>query len=107
MERKSKTKQIKFDPEEKDLLASFERNEWKTIKNFEAEKKNAREIALKTLHKDVRINIRLSSSDIANIKQIAAYEGLPYRLLFQVSYTSLLQDIYKLVKEIRNFQECS
>jgi len=33
------------------------------------------------LRKDVRINIRLSSNDILNIKQIAAYEGLPYQTL--------------------------
>lgn len=70
-----------LDAEEKELLSSFENEEWKTVKNVEKEKLHARKTATKTLRKDVRINIRLSSSDISNIKQIAAYEGLPYQTL--------------------------
>jgi len=62
-------------------LSSFEKDEWRTVKNIEKEKMHARKTAAKTLRKDVRINIRLSSSDIFNIKQIAAYEGLPYQTL--------------------------
>lgn len=76
-----KQKKFKLDPEEKELLSSFEREEWKTIKQIQKEKKLAKEAAKKTLQKDVRINIRLSSSDVANIKQMAAYEGLPYQTL--------------------------
>lgn len=41
----------------------------------------AEKTALRTLQKDVRINIRLSSTDVANIKMKAAYEGLPYQTL--------------------------
>lgn len=67
--------------EEKALLSSFERDEWKTVKNVEKEKMHARKAAAKTLRKDVRINIRLSSSDIFSIKQMAAFEGLPYQTL--------------------------
>lgn len=76
-----KQKKLKLDSEEKELLSSFEREEWKTVKQIQKEKKFAKEAAKKTLQKDVRINIRLSSSDVANIKQIAAYEGLPYQTL--------------------------
>jgi predicted DNA binding CopG/RHH family protein len=65
----------------KNYLVLLKKNEWKTVKNFEKEKKSAGEMAAKTLLKDVRINIRLSSCDVANIKQIAAYEGLPYQTL--------------------------
>lgn len=76
-----KKSQKKLDPEEKELLASFENDEWKTVKNLEQEKEVARKAATKSLCKDVRINIRLSSGDISNIKQKAAYEGLPYQTL--------------------------
>jgi len=76
-----KSKKIDLDEEEKMLLTSFENDEWKTVKNVEKEKARARKMATKTLQKDVRINIRLSSVDVSQIKQIAAYEGLPYQTL--------------------------
>ncbi len=72
---------IKLDPDEKELLSSFEKDEWKTIKNVEKEKLIASKTAAQTLRKDVRINIRLTSNDLSNLKQIAAYEGLPYQTL--------------------------
>ena len=81
MKRNKKLNQNDLDREEKELLSSFERDEWKTIKNVEKEKNRARKTATKTLRKDVRINIRLSSTDIFNIKQIAAFEGMPYQTL--------------------------
>jgi predicted DNA binding CopG/RHH family protein len=78
---KTKSHQKKIDPEEQELLASFEKGEWKTVKEVEEEKTLARKAAAKSLRKDVRINIRLSSTDISNIKQMAAYEGIPYQTL--------------------------
>lgn len=81
MRRKDKPYQEKIDPEDSELLSSFENDEWKSVKNLEEEKKYARKIATKSLRKDVRINIRLSSGDVSNIKQMAAYEGLPYQTL--------------------------
>ena len=68
MRKKPKSHQKKLDREEKELLASFENDEWKTVKEVEKEKAFARKIASRSLHKDVRINIRLSSSDISSIK---------------------------------------
>ena len=76
-----KNKDISLDPEEQELLSSFEKEEWKTTKAVSKEKRRAKKIATKTLSKDVRINIRLSSSDVLNIKQMAAFEGLPYQTL--------------------------
>ncbi len=81
MKKNKKADSSKLDREEEELLSSFEKDEWKTIKNVEKEKSSARKIAAKTLRKDVRINIRLTSNDLSNIKQIAAYEGLPYQTL--------------------------
>lgn len=79
--KKSKKHDSSLDQEEKELLSSFEKGEWKTIKNLKKEKVAARKTATRTLRKDVRINIRLASSDVSNIKQMAAYEGLPYQTL--------------------------
>ena len=81
MKRKIKQDQIALDPEERDLLTSFEKGEWIEVSHSAKEKAYAKKSAAKTLRKDVRINIRLSSNDLANIKQIAAYEGLPYQTL--------------------------
>lgn len=71
----------KLDKEEQELLSSFEKGEWKSVKSAGKEKVAARKTAAKTLRKDVRINIRLASSDVSSIKQIAAHEGLPYQTL--------------------------
>lgn len=74
-------KKYKLDHEEEEILSSYEHGEWKSVKNIEKEGALASKSARKTLSKDVRINIRLSSSDLSNIKQLAAYEGLPYQTL--------------------------
>jgi predicted DNA binding CopG/RHH family protein len=72
---------VKLDAEEQDLLDSFERGEWKTVDNFEEVKAQAKQAARNYLQKNAKINIRLSSSDLMRIKQMAAYEGLPYQTL--------------------------
>lgn len=81
MKKNKKSDLGKLDYKEEELLSSFENDEWKTIKNVEKEKVAARTAAAKTLRKDLRINIRLTSNDLSNIKQKAAYEGLPYQTL--------------------------
>ena len=70
-----------FNNEEKDFLKSFEKGEWVSVSNLEEEKVIVKKTASRYLKKDARINIRLSSSDVARLKQIAAYEGLPYQTL--------------------------
>ncbi len=70
-----------LDQDEEALLHSFEEGEWRSVKTLQAEKALAKKTAAKSLHKDVRINIRLASADVAGIKRIAAYEGLPYQTL--------------------------
>lgn len=81
MKKNKRSNSDNLDREEKDILSSFERGEWKSIKNVARAKASARKTAAKTLRKDVRINIRLSSTDVFNIKQAAAFEGLPYQTL--------------------------
>ena len=72
---------MKFDKEEKELLNSFGRGEWKSIKNLSSVKKHFQEIARETLRKDKRINIRLSQKDLEGIQAKAAREGMPYQTL--------------------------
>ena len=70
---------VKLDQDEKELLESVERGEWKTVANAEDESAFAREAAANFLRKDERITLRLSSSDLERLKQKAAYKGLPYQ----------------------------
>jgi len=72
---------MKLDKEEKELLASFKRGEWKSVKNLSVAKKHFQEVARETLRKDKRINIRLSQKDLEGIQSKAAREGIPYQTL--------------------------
>jgi predicted DNA binding CopG/RHH family protein len=74
-------KKILFDEEEKDILESYERGEWRPIKKPRAEIKKLREYARNTLQKDKRINIRMSSKDLDQVQVIAAQEGIPYQTM--------------------------
>jgi predicted DNA binding CopG/RHH family protein len=67
---------IKLDQEEQELLESVERDEWKTIDNFEEEAAFAKKAAANFLRKDERVTC-LSSGDLNRLKQKAAYKGLP------------------------------
>lgn len=72
---KNKKKDPQHIDEEEAILSSFEKDEWKSVKDLTKEKCLARQTARQTLRKDVRINIRLATSDVLMIKQKAAYEG--------------------------------
>ena len=74
-------KQTHCDAEEKALADSFERGEWRPVKNVSRERQKLRDAARRTLQKDARINIRLSSKDLGDIQVIAAREGIPYQTL--------------------------
>lgn len=76
-----KKNRVQLDADEKELLDSFEKGEWKSVKNIKHEKEIAKKVAKNTLRKDARVNIRLSSSDLLRIKQKAAFEGMPYQTL--------------------------
>ncbi len=45
--------------DEKDILDSFEREEWTPVKNLTAERKRVREYARTTMRKDKRVNMRI------------------------------------------------
>ena len=67
--------------EEKDLLASYERGEWKRVDNLKKRVNRYQKIARLTLRKDKRINIRISAKDLEEIQKKALDEGIPYQTL--------------------------
>lgn len=73
--------EIKLDAEEKELLTSYEADEWQSVANVEAEKQAYSEYAKATFMKDKRVNIRISSKDLEAIQKRALEEGLPYQTL--------------------------
>jgi predicted DNA binding CopG/RHH family protein len=72
---------IKLDKEEKDLLDSYERGEWKSVKNLKKEIEKHRGYARQTLKKDKRVNIRISSMVLDEIQTRAVEDGMPYQTL--------------------------
>jgi predicted DNA binding CopG/RHH family protein len=74
-------KKTGLDDEEKGILDSYERGEWRPVKNPKQEIKKLHEYARNTLQKDKRINIRMSSKDLNQVQVIAAQEGIPYQTL--------------------------
>jgi len=69
---------MKLDADEKELLESFERGEWKSTGGGKRERAR---YAKATFRKDRRLNIRLSSKDLEAIQKRALAEGLPYQTL--------------------------
>ena len=74
-------KQLKLDAEEFRILRDFERGEFESIQQFRDEKRQLEAAARRTLQKDKRINIRLSSRDLQKIQKRAVKEGIPYQTL--------------------------
>lgn len=72
---------IKLDKEEKDILDSYERGEWKSVKNLDEEIEKHRGYARQTLKKDKRVNIRISSMVLEELQTRAVEDGMPYQTL--------------------------
>jgi len=70
-----------LDLEEKELLESYERDEWQSVPNLESESDRYRGYASATFRKDKRVNIRISQKDLAAIQKKALEEGIPYQTL--------------------------
>ena len=66
---------------EQEILASFERGEWKPVRDRKGEIARLRAAAEATLLKNKRVNIRISSRDLEGLQARAAEEGIPYQTL--------------------------
>lgn len=70
-----------LDKYEKELLDSYEKDEWKSVPNLSKRKAELKEYARATIRKDKRVNIRISERDLKELQRIAYREGLPYQTL--------------------------
>ena len=76
-----RSRTMKIDADEKDLLESVERGEWKSAGGGKRQRTRYARYAKATFRKDRRLNIRLSSKDLEAIQKRALAEGLPYQIL--------------------------
>jgi predicted DNA binding CopG/RHH family protein len=79
---KIKPKAMKFfDKEERELIQSIERGEWRSVPNLKKEIKKHMAYAKAHVRKTKRINIRLAEMDLQLIQHRAVEEGIPYQTL--------------------------
>ena len=72
---------LKLQQDELELLASYEAEEWKSVKNLKEQKEQYRAYARATFRKDKRINIRISEKDLLDLQKEAIRQGIPYQTL--------------------------
>ncbi|HIJ66053.1 MAG TPA: antitoxin [Candidatus Hydrogenedentes bacterium] len=72
---------MKLSDEEREILESVERGEWRRIPDFRKEVGRYQEYAKATLRKDRRVNIRMTERDLVRFQKRALEEGLPYQTL--------------------------
>ena len=70
-----------LDEDERSILTAYAAGEFTPVKDQLTARKIAIDAASGYLRKDARINVRLSSADLAMLKRRAAEEGLPYQTL--------------------------
>ena len=74
------SRKLKLTPEEKELLSSYENDEWVSVATpSEIEKFKA--AAKATFKKNKRVNIRITEMDLELLQERAMIEGLPYQTL--------------------------
>ena len=71
----------RLDRYEKQILSAYERGMLKSVVTSEASLRRYREYARATLTKNRRVNIRMSTVDLADIQARATEEGIPYQTL--------------------------
>jgi len=70
-------KKIIIDEYEKEILEAYENGRLKPLKS----RADYQTIAMNTLKKNRKINIRISENDLTALKRRAAREGIPYQTL--------------------------
>jgi predicted DNA binding CopG/RHH family protein len=71
----------RLDRYEKQILSAYERGMLKSVVTSAVSLRRYREYARATLTKNRRVNIRMSTIDLADIQARAAEEGIPYQTL--------------------------
>jgi predicted DNA binding CopG/RHH family protein len=66
---------------EKDMLESYENDEWNVIPGMKKVKKNYPEFIRTPARKDKKVHIRILRKDLESIQKKAIEEGIPYQTL--------------------------
>ena len=80
-QRSTKLDSAALDPEEREILRAYEEGRLRRASSASRDVERLASAARETLRKDKRINIRLPSHDLVEIKRLAAREGIPYQTL--------------------------
>ena len=72
---------MKLEADEKELLDSVNRGEWRSTRARKRGLSRYSRAAKATFKKDRRLNIRISTKDLEAIQKRALEEGLPYQTL--------------------------
>lgn len=78
---RGKGRAVKLDKDEKEIIDSVERGQWRSAPRLKRERSRYVRYAKATFRKDRRVNIRISSRDLEAIQKRAIEEGLPYQTL--------------------------
>ncbi len=76
---KNKAYTIVLDDEEQAISDALDQGMLKSVPNLSEEIAFAKAAAANYFKKESRVNIRISSNDLLNLKQRAAYKGIPYQ----------------------------
>lgn len=71
----------RLDDEEREILDAYREGRLERIALSREEMEGYREAARATARKDKRVNIRMSSNDLEDLKVRALQEGVPYQTL--------------------------
>ena len=74
------SRKLNLTPEERDILESYENDEWISVAT-KPEIEKFRAAAKATFKKNKRVNIRISEMDLELLQERAMIEGLPYQTL--------------------------
>jgi len=72
---------MKLNKQEKQIVESVERGDWRSVRGVKKQIKRYQEYSKATVRKDKRVNIRMSEKDLIRIRKKAMEEGLPYQTL--------------------------
>ena len=72
---------MKYDKEEKELIKTIEKDEWRTVRDINISKGKMQKAARSTMLKDQRMNVRIAKRDLDSLKAKALEEGIPYQTL--------------------------
>jgi predicted DNA binding CopG/RHH family protein len=69
----------KLDKYEREILDSYNNDEWESISNIEQKKSKYSQYAKNTLLRNKKINIKVSEKDFVNLKAKSFEEGISYQ----------------------------